>query len=191
MSDWSAVTVVTAPTAQPVSVGEVKDHLRVVGSDDDALIQSLLGSAIAAIDGPNGIGVGMMTQTWRYTLDAFPSGDILLPGGRVASVTSVKYYDGTDVEQTWATSNYRVDVAREPARVSPVNSWPTTKDRIGAVWVDYVVGGASADKALVGAIKMLVGHWYENREAVMIDAKPHLVPLAVDHILCAHRRGIA
>lgn len=38
------------------------------------------------------------------------------------------------------------------------------------------------------AVLLLVGHWYANREAVVIGATPSAVPLAVDRLLWPRKR---
>ena len=38
------------------------------------------------------------------------------------------------------------------------------------------------------AILLLVGHWYANREAVVVGAAPAVVPLAVDRLLWYRKR---
>ena len=190
---WSGVTVVTKPGSDPISTTDMKSRLRVDYADDDTLIGSLISGAVAMIDGPEGIGVGMMEQTWRKTMDCFPS-LIMLPGWPIKSVTSVKYLDVDGVEQTVSASDYRVVVAVEPVRLVPAygKSWPPARNVIGAVWVDYVVGESSAGDVpadLIDAISLIVGHRYENREAVMVGAQPFEVPLGLDGLLSRYRRG--
>lgn len=38
------------------------------------------------------------------------------------------------------------------------------------------------------AVLLLVGHWYANREAVVVGATPSAVPLAVDRLLWPRKR---
>jgi hypothetical protein len=38
------------------------------------------------------------------------------------------------------------------------------------------------------AILLLVGHWYSNREAVVMGGAPSAVPLAVDRLLWYRKR---
>ncbi len=188
---WDGVTVVTGPASPPLTTAEAKSRLRVDVTDDDTLIDALVNSAVAAIDGPNGIGYALITQTWRKAFDAFPS-VIELPGAPIKSVTSVKYVDGDGATQTLDAGAYRVDLNSDPVRITPVygTTWPTTRGVTSAVWVDYVLGEASSTAIaadLVSAVALLTGHWYENREAVS-EGDMREVPMAFNSIVARYRR---
>lgn len=59
---------VTAPTAQVVTLHDMKDHLRVAHDDEDLLIQSLTDAAVSWLDGWDGVlGRCIMPQTWRIS----------------------------------------------------------------------------------------------------------------------------
>lgn len=167
---WNGVTVLTPPASlAPDLMVDIKSHLRVDWEEDDALITRYINAAVARLDGPNGIGVAMLTQTWRKSLDDFPE-TILLPGFPLASVTSVNYLDVDGAPQTVAAIDYHLDTDRDPARLVEEigSSWPGSRDLPGAVWVDYVVGSAFADvdDALIDAVMLYVAHRYANREAI-------------------------
>lgn len=180
--------VVTKPSASPVTLAEVKQRLRIDTADEDGLLARYIQGAIARIDGPAGIGYALSEQTWRLSLDHFPS-VIKLPGAPVQSVTSVKYIDAAGTEQTMAPADYRVDVAGEPARITPVfgGSWPSPRDVTGAVTVDYVLGGDPPDD-LIDAVCLLVGHRYENREAVGMNNAAE-IPMGFKSIVAEYRQG--
>lgn len=187
MSIWTGVSVAMKPTGELITLAKLKARLRIDHPDDDALLTDLLAGAVALIDGPNGIGYAMMRQTWRLSLDRFPSG-IVLPGAPVKSVVSIKYLDADGAEQTLAEESYRVDADREPARVEPAYglAWPATRNVSGAVKVDYLVGEESAadvSPALIDAVCMIVAHRYENREAVAMDKQAVELPLGATSIL--------
>lgn len=72
-------TLITAPTAQPVSLAALKEQCRVDPSNtaDDAKITALGAAAVAHLDGWTGVlGRCIMPQTWRVTATA---GDVVLP----------------------------------------------------------------------------------------------------------------
>ncbi len=138
--NWSAVSVQTPPGTPPVTTAEAKAACRILHSDDDAEIDRLVLSAVAEMDGPDANGIALMEQTWRLTLDAFPGGEIVLPGWPIKSVTSVNYKDTSDVSQTFA--DFRISLA-EPVRIE-ADAWPSTSTDIGSVWIDYVVGESAA-----------------------------------------------
>lgn len=188
---WDRVKVVTKPAGDVLTLAELKTWLRVDVTTDDDLLARLLKGAAARIDGPDGIGYAMLSQTWRLTLDAFPH-TIQLPGAPVKSVTSITYIDSDGTEQTLAAEDYRVDVGTDPARIEPAygKSWPSTRHVIGAVKVDYVLGEADAADVpadLIDAVCLLVGHRYEHREAAGENMSE--LPLGVEWLLKDYRRG--
>lgn len=200
MSRWRAVAV-TTPGASPVSVEEMKAHLRIEGSDEDSHVSALLAAATRAIDGPDGYGVAMRAQSWTLTLDAFPAGGlrsregaIRLPGWPVTGVTSVIYDPaGGGSPATLDPAAYRLSVGREPAFLEPVSPWPSTDARLGAVRVLYALGRADAaevDPGLLQALRLLVAHWHANREAVAPGGMAAL-PLGFEMLMSARMRGFA
>lgn len=61
--------------------------------------------------------------------------------------------------------------------------YPTEADAQAAGDVDALVFDGDIEAAML----LLVGHWYANREAVVIDGKTAAVPLGVDALLSPHR----
>lgn len=200
MSRWRAVAV-TTPGESPVSVAEMKSHLRVEGADEDSYLTALLAAGTRAIDGPDGSGVAMMPQSWTLTLDAFPAGGlrsregaIRLPGWPVTAITSVTYDPaGGGAAVTMDASGYRLANGGDPAFVEPVASWPSTDARLGAVRVLYTLGHESAaavDGGLKQALRLLVAHWHANREAVGPGGMAAL-PLGFQMLMSARARSFA
>jgi len=175
-----ATKPVTFPAVEPVSLAEAKAHLRIDHPDEDAHIGSLISAARKYIEKQT--QRALATQTYRTTLDSFPTtSDIRLDIGPVISITSIKYDDIDGLEQTLTADNYVLDNVNEPGWVIPIEAgWPATVDAINAVRVDYVAGweAGTFPPDLKFGILMLVGHWYNNREAVSGDnmsEPPHSV----------------
>jgi len=64
-----SIVVVTAPTVEPLSVGEAKDHLRVTDAADDSYIESLIKSA--RMEAEIVMGRTLTTTTFDWFLDGF------------------------------------------------------------------------------------------------------------------------
>lgn len=179
---------VSAPVAEPVTLAEAKAHLRVTHSDDDAYITRLISAARAHIE--DDINRAIATQTWRLTLDQFPcSTDIRMDFGPVVSITSVAYDDADGIEQTVLAANYFLDNQNNPAwLVAAEDGWPDTLSAVNAVRIDYVAGWDSGmtPPGLIQALLMLVGEWYDNREAAT-DKPRSKLPHAVDRLTWPHR----
>lgn len=180
-----ALTVVTAPVGDPLTLEEVKAHLRVDSTADDELIGALILAARLKLESDT--GRALLTRTYDLSLDGWPaSGVLLLPYSPVQSVTSITYYDTANVATVWAASNYQVDAASVPARIVPAYGavWPAVTLRsLNGVVIRYVAGyGALATIPETDrqAMKLLVAHWYENREAVGASGTITVVSRAVE-----------
>lgn len=185
----------TAPATEPVSLSEAKTHLRVSISDDDALIDALITAARRWCERLR--NESFVTQTWKLYADNWPGGDTIpLPMGPVQSVTSVTYTDEDGNESTLSSSNYLVDTVSRPARIrlKADQSWPTvTLRELNAIVVTYDAGygdnASDVPEEVVAAIKLLVGHLYENREATVVGSGITVteVPLTVKDLLWMDR----
>ncbi len=115
----------------------------------------------------------------------------------LASVTSVKYPDSAGTQTTLAASEYTVDTAVTPGRLflKYGHYWPVTiLQPHSAVVVRFVAGFGAASAVpedLRQALLLLVGHFYENREAVIpqsgVSINPAVVPLAYDSMILEYR----
>src|SRR5215207_3067140 len=150
--------LVTPPAAEPVSLAEVKTDLRVDHTDDDTRLTSLITEARQSIDGPKTwFQRTLITQTWEYILDEFPSAEVELPTLPVQSITSIKYDDADGIEQAIAVDEYQLDALSEPAWVFPVTSWTvTTLSAFNAIRIRYVAGYGSAGSDVPGPIKAAI-----------------------------------
>ncbi len=188
-----ALVLVTPPSTEPISLSEAKTHLRVENTDDDTFISALITAARETVETIT--RRALVTQTWDYILDDWPDGDtITLPLPPLQSVVSVTYKDKDGNIQTFANSNYVVDTASEPGRLVLTDdaNWPSDElYPAGAITVEFTAGYGAATavpQSLKQAMLLLIGHWYENREAVAVTgAIPKEMPLAVDALLWPYR----
>lgn len=184
-------TQTTAPTAEPVSLTEAKLHLRVDHDEEDSLI---LGLIVAAREYAEMVtNRQLVTATWTAKLDYFPAYELRLPHPPLASVTSIAYVDSQGTSQTLSASLYSVDTTSKPGMVTPIygETWPAVQGQHHAVTIVYVAGHGGPESVPDGikkAMLMSVGHWYENREAVVFGG-PAEVPMAVDALLSPFKVG--
>lgn len=141
------LSLVTAPTAEPVALADVKLHLRVDATAENDLIAGLNTSARDYVESFTRRAIPR--QTWDYKLGAFPAGDeFYLPKAPCISVTSITYLDTDGASQTLATTVYDTDLPTGPmARAGRIylkynQVWPQTRDIPNAVTVRFVAGYA-------------------------------------------------
>lgn len=188
--------VVTAAAVSSVSLLEAKNHLRVDISDDDSYIVNLVQLATGTVELQ--ARRAFVNRTYDYFLDAWPSSVISLLNPPLVSVTGVYYTDQDGSEVEFDSANYHVDTYREPGRVvlKSTASWPSTQlADINGVRVRFVAG-YGATSAVVPeyyrqAILLLVGHYYENREAVTVAQGLTVgeLPLGVRNLILVDRGG--
>lgn len=175
----------TVPPATGVlTLAEIKAHLRVDHTNEDALIAIYLDAATAHLDGWTGIlGRCLVTQTWVAKFEEFEAEmDLPFPGAAVSSVT---YYDGANALQTLASTVYTVshEDGGSHLELKFGQAWPTTYDRPDAIAVTATYGfGSAADvpSSLKAAIMLHVGAMFENRG----DSEP---PAAHDALVGPYR----
>lgn len=183
--------VTTGPATEPLTLAEAKAHLRVTASNDEALITSLIIVARQYVESI--LWRKLITQTLTLERDRFPTGAdvLLLPGGDVASVTSIGYTDTDGDAQTITTQQENLTAV--PAELSPAfeESWPTTRRQQAAVSIVYVAGYGSASdvpEPIRHAMRLLIGDYYENRtNQPVVPIGSVALRTAVDNLLSPYR----
>jgi uncharacterized phiE125 gp8 family phage protein len=179
--------LVSAPASEPLTLQEVKVHLKVGPSDgsgthpDDALITGLIVAARQFAETET--RRSLITQTWKLTLDGFPAGcsdtpwgrefsipdaAILLEKGPITAISSITYVDMASQQQTMPSSDYIADLTGELARITPVfgKVWPPTLPQIASAAVTFTAGygnAAAVPDGIKAWMKLRIGALYENR----------------------------
>jgi len=183
--------LVTAPTAEPVTLAEAKLHLRVDDNADDALIGALITAARQHAE--HDTRRALVTQTWKLALDVFPENVVTLDHAPVSTVVSVVYTDPDGVSKTLDAGAYQLDAITEPCRLVPAygNSWPATRAQVNAVAITYTCGYGnpeSVPESIKRWMLLRIGALYENREEVLTGRAITLAPLPfVDALLAPYR----
>lgn len=183
--------VIVAPTSEPVTLQEMKLHCRIDGLEDDDLVNSLISAARQLVE--TQAGIRLVTQTIQDDRDDWP--EIWYLEGPIQSVSSIDYLDSDGNWQEVDLGDVDVDTFSNPARVTPGVDldWPEIYGGLGCVSITYVAGygAASACPAILKqAIKLLIGHWYANREGVNIGNIVNELPYAVEAIIGMFKRGV-
>ena len=183
----------------PVSLADMKLHLKIESGEtaDDTLITTQISAATTYCQEFQ--HRSYVTQTRILYFDAFPL-MFSVPYPPLISVTSIQYVDTNGDTQTLDSGQYRVDAGNQPGRITEAYNatWPATRNLTNAVILTYSAGyGAAADvpDTVKAAIKLLVAHWYENREAAIAGPSQRIeivpvLPLAVASLLWMERTDI-
>ena len=182
----AGLEVVTAPSTTPITLAEAKSFLRLDTSDDDTLVNTLIGSARDFAE--EYIGRTLINTTYKLSLDGFVEDQvpikegfytapymnfykrfIQLPRPPLVSVTHLKTFDDDNTESTFASTKYQVDKARNPGRLvlKDGETWPTDLRVANAIEITYVAGYGSATGDIPNAIKVgireHITYMYEHR----------------------------
>jgi uncharacterized phiE125 gp8 family phage protein len=161
-----ALSIVNQTTFEPVGLKETKDRLRVSTSEEDDLILNMIRGATKWAE--HELNWRLCTQTWKYFLDCWPYDIIRMPYPPLQSVTHIKYYDGDDAQQTLVEgTDYRVDSESYPARIEPIDSWPTIYDKVLPIEIQFVCGFANTEEIaedIKDAIFLRTADLYEHRQ---------------------------
>lgn len=190
------IALQTAPSGEPVTRSEAKTHLRLDSgvTDHDTWIDNAITAARQFVE--RYTHRVLMSSTWDVTYDRLPCGQdaLLIPVIPLRSVSSITYRDSAGDLQTWSSGNYVASIDREPGLIRPAYSvvWPVTRCQPDAVQVRVVAGyadTASVPQALKYAILMLVGHWFANRESVVVGTITARVEQTVESLCESYRVG--
>lgn len=161
--------------------------MRIDFSTDDALITALIGAARLRLE--NFCNRWFVERTADYALTRFPCGrEFRLPGGRLKSVTSVKYYDTAEAEATFSADDYQVRTMDEPGSIvlSHGASWPSTTLRPAEGVITRFVAGygnaAAVPQDIKNAVLLYVTHLYVHRGDADVP-----MPQAVAELLWPYR----
>lgn len=186
------LNLITGPASEPVTLTEAKAQCRVDGTDEDTLVTALIKAARETVE--YRLGLALITQTWELVLDEWWEDEATLPHPPLQTVTSITYKTLSGVTKTMSASDY-ILATGVPGRVLLADGVRFPSDALypaEAIKIRYVAGwteAASVPESIKLAIKLLVGHYYENREQVTIGAglTMSVLPFGVDALLDRYR----
>lgn len=207
--------VTTGPASEPVDTADVKEWLRIESdvTEDDTLLDNLISASRSWIEGY--IETKLITQTVTQTLDNWPRSreyvdplpseghidTVLAPerawvelmGRPVQSITAIYTYDDSGTQSEWSSANYDLSNTGDRARVLPKNgiAWPSATRNYDAIEIVYVVGygasGSDVPQDILTAMRMMIAHWYENRESVVMGIMPNTLEMGVKSLLSKYK----
>ena len=210
----AGIKVVTETNVLPVTLNEIKQTLRIDPDnfDQDAELIMMLKTSIKTLE--EYTGRSFITKTFDFALDRIPyaqddkliegfstgafmektQNHIFIPKSPVVSIGSFKYFNDSDTETTYASSNYYLDNFSHPAKIVLRRS-QTLPDvaslRVANAFIirfDAGYGAAAKDvpEAIKRAIALYTSHLYENRE-LYIEQRQIPVPMTLATILQPYR----
>src|SRR5690349_19286599 len=172
-----SIVQTSAPIAEPLSLAQVKAHLRVDITDDDVMIGAYITAARQLIE--EWCGICLVKQSWAYSLQQWYRYELSLPRAYpLLAVDSITYIDVNQVKQTLDPSVYQVSKTTQPGRVRANwnQVWPSLWWQMDAATINHTSGHllpATAD-ATTDTLAC-AGHPFANGDIVRVynpDAAP-------------------
>lgn len=198
--NWDRIERIAEPASEALTLDEVKEAARIDQGDEDAFLTRAIKAARQTVEGPDGAGLSLIASQWRLYLDCFPR-EIRIPMGPVISIDTINYMDEAGAAQAFGSGSYQWRKGRFEARIMPAYglTWPATRRQYDAVWVDFTAGfpGTDEDPVVLTnipepirvAMLMLITHWDQNRETVVVGQTPVEMKYAFNDLLNAYRVG--
>lgn len=184
--------LMSGPAAEPVSLSEAKAHCRIDSDAEDTLIASLILAARLHVE--QQLDLALISQSWSLYLDRWPDSDhvelLLAP---LISVQSIKTYNADDDATIIDSEAYTIDTASRRPRIAFHGgvSPPVPGRSVNGIEIAFTAGyGTAADDVpmpIRQALKMLIAHWYEAREPVVIAQHAESVPATVASLIAPYR----
>lgn len=187
---------------EPVSEAEAKAQVFYTGTDPQVLSRINLLIEAAREYAEANAWRSIIPAKYVLSLDEFPE-MITLPRPPAYQVDKIEYIDAAGQLLELNPHLYQVDIHSEPARIKPVHgkSWPSTRPgTFNAVTISYRAGYLgeidvegtpvpvnTAPKKIKEAILLMIKHWFDNPEAVVVgvgaSTSVNEVPLSASSLL--------
>ena len=175
---------------EPITVAEVMTHCRITSVDEaeSAKISAFISAAREYVESYTGKLYGSRVETAVFK-GLYP----ILPiaKGPVTSVISV--IAETEDGPVDVTENYVIDVQTGFELIAK-NNLPDLKlsdEFLYPVTVEYNAGLSVMPASIKQACLLIIGHWYENREEVVVSAGNAIqIPLAAKSLLEMRRHSV-
>jgi uncharacterized phiE125 gp8 family phage protein len=181
-----AAMLLTPPAVEPLTLAEAKAFLRVEHDDEDDLITQLVRAARGHVEAAT--RRALIRQTWLVSLDEWPrDGRIALPFAPLIEVMAAQVLDGAGSPHTLDLQAFVVVPEASLAFVPGTLGAPGRSYSGIVLDIAFGYGSAASDipEPLRQAVRLLAGHWYENR-AMAGDSVARLPP-GLDRLLASFR----
>lgn len=181
---------ITPPLAEPLTLAEVKAHLRLDGGEEDGLLASLMLVARQHLEQETGLC--LMGRHFRLYLDRWPKFGVLeIARGPVRSVEAVTVYGRDGVASAHPLSGHLLDGVARPARLWLPDP-PDPGRAINGIEVDFSAGFGEAatdvPDGLRRAMLMHVALMFAWRGAVPLEHQPAAVPQGYERLIAPYAR---
>lgn len=165
------------PMAEPITLQELKDHLRIDHALEDTLLSGLIATARQYLEYRTGLG--LMEQEWRLCLDDWPQNRcILIHKSPIRAIDEIEQFGVDGVPQIVDQNQMLLDSKSSPARLF-TGAQNVPGQMMNGIEITFTVGYSSASDVpdmLKRAILIHAAFAYEFRGVVAPEMQPAAVP---------------
>lgn len=167
------LTLVTAPTNDPVTVDELRAHARIDHTEEVAELTMARDAAVQHVE--HVTGRQLCSATWRYStwpVDVSVGSLIRLPKGQLQSVTSVQVRNADGTYTTISPEAYELVNDVEPGYVLITSAWAMPGNWPDAIRITFVAGyglPSQVPASLRRTILAIASSLYSHREAEVTE----------------------
>lgn len=165
-------------------------HLRVTDDAEIPVVMHYLAVAREQVERLTGRAI--LAGAFELLVDDW-GGEIVLDRNPVSSITSIKYRDTTDTEQTVSASDYLLYTPEDAAAVvwfRETFTQPSLGDRMLPITVTFAAGYAGwhmVPATLKHAVLLLATNYYEQRAPINVGNIVNTMPLSLESLLHLNR----
>ncbi len=183
------IALITPPASEPLSIAEMKTHLRIDHDHEDDLLLELLRAARQYTEFAS--GQKLLTQLWRqYVSGISQDRCVTLKVAPVQSISAVIAYDAEGEPSPLSLDEFDLVRGTEPVQLRFSDGVNMGRAANG-LEIDIIAGltdlAVEVPDTLKHAIRLLVAHWYEFRGAISPQQQPVSLPPGFDSLVRAYR----
>lgn len=188
--------LISPPAQEPLTLSDIKEHLRLTTNDDDSAVSQLLVAARHALEAR--AGLAFLPQQWRLSVDgsgghagcrAYGYSDIILPITPIRTIDQIEcvHQDGTKMV---IEPDQYITQTGSVGRIQIKGSLPISIKPFGGLEITFTAGHDAIDRIpaeLRHAIRLLTAHFFENRESAG-ERRVFSIPRTIDALIAPYRR---
>lgn len=176
-------------STEPISLQLAQDQLRVDSDADQELVDMYIKAARHQFEQDTNSAISD-SQEWKIYMDVWNGISIPIGIGPILTIDSVEYYDVNGDLQTLSASTYHKDMIGGCIVLKNGYDWPDLEEQHpSAIIVTFTAGYTDpldVDSDIKEALLLLISHFYENRQAVVVGQTAHSLPLGYQRIIDRH-----
>lgn len=184
------LTTLSPPHGLPVTMTQIKEHLRIDHDNDDDYLSELAQAATTYVEAY--LSQNLINRTVRQYEDGFSdTRSVRLMALPFREVVSVTVYDENGMPQELNSEAYTV---RRNAHINEVifaKSVEFSATQNG-IEIDYISGfgesGPDVPSNIIRALLVLIAHWYEFRGMVSAGDETAIIPKGIQTLLAPMRQ---